>query len=138
MTRIPEALPNAPSKPPSKPFPDHPSENAACPDSHPGSHLSESLLRNTFGTCHASRRLSRKTPSKYALCPRSPAESHPESTFETDPSVLPSESATCPRIPPSRENPSGCRPSLPPVLSAEAETTHPPEVFRESHVPPSA
>src|SRR5207244_671174 len=83
--------------------------------------------RNAFGTCHASRRLSRKTPSKYALCPRSPAESHPESTFETDPSVLPSESATCPRIPPSRENPSGCRPSLPPVPSAEAATPPPPE-----------
>src|SRR6266508_909473 len=98
-----------PSKPPSKPLPDHPSGSATCPGSQPGSHLSESLLRNAFGTCHASRRLSQKTPLKYALCPRSPAESHPESTFETDPSVLPSKSTTCPRIPPSQENPSGCR-----------------------------
>src|SRR5438105_5750276 len=36
-------------------------------------------LRNAFGTRHVSRRLSRKSPSKNALCPRSLAESLPGS-----------------------------------------------------------
>src|SRR6266540_1507781 len=96
MRVIPE---DHPSKLPSKTLSGQASPEATSPKA----------LRNAFGTCHASRRLSQKTPSKYALCPRSPAESHPESTFETNPSVFPSESATCPPNTPSRENPSGCR-----------------------------
>src|SRR5438105_13492466 len=64
----------------SKPPPDRPSESATCPGSQPRGHPplkapfdtpSNQTLRNAFGTRHVSRRLSRKSPSKTALCPRS-------------------------------------------------------------------
>src|SRR5438128_1639465 len=56
---------STPSEPlPSEPLPDHPSENAAYPRSQPRRHLSGNLLRNAFGTCHVSRRSSRKLPRK--------------------------------------------------------------------------
>src|SRR5437667_3584474 len=76
---------------------------------------------------------------------RSPAENHPES---------PSEHGTCPESrpdrpfgpsfgechvspnTPSRENPSGCRPSSPPVPSAEAETISPPPRMSCETAPP--
>src|SRR5207244_12534620 len=86
--------------------------------------------------------------------PRVP-EASPEATFrkpfETPPSDSPSEHATCPGNrperpfgpsfgechmspnTPSRENPFGCRPSSPPVPSAEAETISPPDAVRERH-----
>src|SRR6266540_1532789 len=127
LTRVPEARPISLPEPtrslaecllpklPPKPLPDRPSESATCP----GSHLSESLrrkhLRNrpfgpSFGTRHVSRRLSRKSPSQNALCPRSPAESLPGSLLR---SVL----GTC-HVFPSAERkpfPPGFFPNLPHV-----------------------
>src|SRR6266540_3653365 len=66
VPRVPKARPRNPfgafSKPAERPFSktpsDHPSEHATCPESQPGSHLSESLLRNSFGTCPTERPLS--------------------------------------------------------------------------------
>src|SRR5437773_1937730 len=73
-----------------------------------------------------------------------PCRESPQKPFETPPSDSPSEHATCleshterPFGPslgechvcpntPGWENPSGCRPSSPPVPSAEAETIFPP------------
>src|SRR5438105_354717 len=164
MTRVPEArqrhlseptrIPaESPSKPPSKTPSSIPSKSATYPGSQPGSHLSKSPSKppsDLPSKCHASRRSSRKLPRK-------PFEAAPR-----DPSVLPSEHATCPRIPQAgRIPPDAARArhlsrvpkprQFPPRMPCESSTCpgahtetltgrlpdHPPGAFRKRHLSPS-
>src|SRR6266540_1136005 len=99
---------------------------------------SEAFRRNPCQTV-----LRRVPPAPEAISPKASVES----TFETDPSVLPSESATCPRIhlagriPPEAARTAIC-PQVPKTVNYLREPSEPPRVPRltpgESRIPPAS
>src|SRR5438132_2532945 len=138
MTHVPEARPRDPfgvflkpaERPFSKPPLDHPSEHATCPESQPGSHLSESLLRNSFGTCPTERPL--RSPLEHTTCPE--AFRKPLRSLRRNPFGLTfGQCHVFPKLTPraSSRIPSVRKPRVPECLSVKPPL---PDTFRARHV----